>query len=107
MVTGVLSIMNLSFGNMTFLAFIALIVVVNLIRSWYYYIILLKLLNKQPEERVQLSSVNKYKFIFSKDWFENEEFEHRRIQAREALRTTIVFSIGFAIAFCVFAFHGR
>lgn len=102
MAIGLLGIMSLDFGDIMFLSFIALIVAVNLMRFFYYYITLLKLLSKQPEEKLKLSNSNKYKFIFSKDWFENEEFEYRRVRAREALRTTIVFLIGFAMAFYMF-----
>jgi len=107
MVKGVLSAMDLSYGDITFLAFIVLVVVVNFVRFLYYYIILSKLLSKQPIGSFKLSDVNKCKFIFSKDWFENEEFEYRRVQAREALKTTILFLFGFAMAFYMFAFYGE
>ena len=63
-------------------------------------------LNKQQKEVSKLPNSNKYKFIFSKNWFENDKFEYRRVQAREALKMTIVFIVGFIMAFCAFAFHG-
>ena len=99
--------MNLNSGEITFLFFIALIVVVHLIRLFYYYRILLKLLSKQPEEIFKLSNVKKYKLLFPKDWFENEELEYRRVQAREALNSAAVFLIGFAMVFYMMAFHGK
>ncbi len=105
-ITGVLGIMNLSLGNIVFLSFIALIVAINLIRFFCYYVILLKLLSKQPEEKNKLLN-SKYKFIFSKDWFKNDELEYRRIQAREAIKAAIVFCVGFVMAFYMFAFYGK
>ena len=103
---GILDIMSISFGEILFLSFIALFPFVNLIKFCYFYRKLFRLLDEQPEEKFKLSSVNKYKLIFSKDWFKNEEFEYRRVQAREALKTTIVFAIGLTVVFLIFAFYG-
>ena len=104
----ILNIMNISFGKILFLSFIALIAIFNLIRAFYFYKKLFGLLNKRPEEKSKLLSFkkNKYEFIFSKDWFENNEFEYYRIQTRESLKFGIIFVIGFTAAFLLFAFYG-
>lgn len=99
--------MNISFGKILFLSFIALIAIFNLIRAFYFYKKLFGLLNKQPEEKLKLLSLNKnkYELIFSKDWFENNEFEYYRIQTRESLKLGILFAFGFTVTFLLFAFH--
>ena len=108
MVVDGFTIMHISVGEMLFLSFVALFVLVPLSKFCYFYTKLFRLLNTLPEEKIKLSSANKNKYglIFSKDWFENEELEYYRVQTRQSLTAAIIFSVGFTAAFLTFAYSG-
>ena len=108
MVVDGFTIMHISVGEMLFLSFVALFVLVPLSKFCYFYTKLFRLLNTLPEEKIKLRSANKnkYQLIFSKDWFENEELEYCRVQTRESLKSAIGSSIAFTVAFLIFAYLG-